>query len=66
MGLAISAGMGLTLSGVAVAAVLSKSALLKGAGRSRKGAVHLESVVDALAGLLVAGLGLFFLLGSLP
>lgn len=63
MGLAISAGMGLTISGVALVAVLSKSALLKGAGRSQKGAALLESVVEAFAGLMVAGLGLFSLLG---
>jgi ABC-type nickel/cobalt efflux system permease component RcnA len=63
MGLAISTGMGLTLSGVALVAVLSKSALLKGTGRFKKGAALLESVVEAFAGLLVAGLGLFFLLG---
>ncbi|MCP4722332.1 MAG: hypothetical protein GY860_22970 [Desulfobacteraceae bacterium] len=65
MGLAISAGMGVTLSGVALVAVLSKSALLKGAGRSQKGAARLESVVEAFAGLMVAGLGLVFLLGVL-
>ena len=65
VGLAISTGMALTLSAIVLAAVLGKSALLYALPGNRAWAAAAETAVEALAGLILAGLGLLLLMAAL-
>ncbi len=66
LAIAISTGMAITLSAVSITAAVGKKALMQGTSMSftEQWVARLEPWVESAAGFVVAGLGLFFLLGS--
>ncbi|MCG8620337.1 MAG: hypothetical protein MI802_29300 [Desulfobacterales bacterium] len=64
MGLSISAGMAVTLSGVVLAGISGRTALLAGFSRRPKFADYIELILEIGAALIIILLGTIFLLAS--
>lgn len=62
MGLAIGAGMALTISTIVGIAISGKKALLARLAGHGGAVIRIEVAMEAFAGFMVAGLGLFFLM----
>lgn len=64
LSLSIAAGMALTISIVVILVMYGKGVTLKAFGRDIRLARNLELGIKAMAGVLVAGLGGFLLIGT--
>jgi len=62
LGASISIGMATTISGIVVLGISGKSAILSVASNHKKLFSILEAAIETIAGLMLTGLGLFFLI----